>query len=398
MLARMAGSVLVLVALAGCGASISGAPVAGEIDVRTLDVGNYSVEPLEFRSEYHHSLRDGTELAIIRLAGNVALGPEIEPALAYNGGMSALRSPADYASSVAQDGFRAVLQGHGMLFGFGADSADRSEPDAQAVPGDTSVSLTVFQFPDDASAASAASDLEATDFGSAPGNTPVQLPKYPAAKAHWRPQIRTMGARIAHGPYVVDVFARTPQPDPAALTALSQQAFDAQLPLLDALKSLSRRDILHLDYDPDGLLRRTLKVSPDANPQFDPTSTLPEGDMDPRALLHRVSQPARMSALMRADGVDRVSMSGTTMLMRARDEAAAAALWKSLNAAATRDVQTPPGLPAAGCGEDPAAGPTDDRYFCRIRYRRYVASVTSDQLADAQQRASAQYALLANAQ
>ncbi|MGF6887274.1 hypothetical protein ABIA39_004409 [Nocardia sp. GAS34] len=405
----LAVSALAAIALAGCGMSVPGSPVAGELDVRALDIGAYSDQPLEFRSEFRHSLDAGTELAIIRLAGHVALGSEIKvpvqvgagvsiPVPLVGGGMSVLREPGDYESSVAQDQFRAVLQRDGMLFGFGADSADRSEPNAHAVAGDTALSLTVFQFPDDASAAAAAGDLEAVDFAAAPGNVPVQLAKYPAAKAHWRPDIRTMGARIAHGSYVVDLFARTPQPDLAALTALSATALDVQLPLLDSLKPLSRRDVLHLDYDPDGLMRRTLKVSPDPNPDFDPKTTVPEGDMDPRALLHRLPEPAATKALLAADGVDRVALSGSTVLMRARDEAAAASLWKSLNATAPKDVQTPPGLSSAGCGENTDAGPTGKRYTCRVRYRRYVATVSSDQLGDVQQRASAQYALLANAQ
>lgn len=407
MLARLSGPVLaVLTVSAGCGAAVSGTPTPAEIDVRTLDVGNYSAEPLEFRSEYHHTLPGGTELAIIRLAGHVALGSEVPlpvgpgvsaPGGLVEGGMSVLREPGDYRSSVAQDQFRAVLQRDGMLFGFGADSADHPEPDAHAVPGDTALSLTVFQFPDDASATTAATELEAVDTAAASGNVPAQLTKYPAAKAHWRPNVRTMGARLAHGSYVVDVFARTPQADPAALTALIENALEVQLPLLDELKPLSRRGVLHLDYDPDGMMRRTLKVSPDPNPDFDPETTIPEGDMAPRALLHRVSQPAKISALMTGAGVDRVSVSGSTVLLRARDEAAAATLWKSLNASTARAVQTPPGLPAAGCGENPAAAPTDGRYFCRVRYHRYVASVSSNQLTDARQRAGAQYALLANA-
>ncbi len=65
---KLIASVFSAVAVAGCGASITGAPIPGELDVRKLNVGNYPIEPIDSTQEYIHDYESGKTLAAIRLA------------------------------------------------------------------------------------------------------------------------------------------------------------------------------------------------------------------------------------------------------------------------------------------------------------------------------------------
>ncbi|WP_435873374.1 DUF7373 family lipoprotein, partial [Nocardia farcinica] len=86
--------------------------------------------------------------------------------------------------------------------------------------GDEKINITVFQFPDNNSAQNAAQAYENADFAiAADKNQAVQLNKYPNALSHWRPGIRTIGSRLVEGSYLVNIFARAPQPELPQLTS-----------------------------------------------------------------------------------------------------------------------------------------------------------------------------------
>jgi hypothetical protein len=58
---------------------------------------------------------------------------------------------------------------------------------------------------------------------------------------------------------------------------------------------------------------------------------------------------------------------------------------------------TPKDIPDTKCAQIPTSEDVKN-FTCAVRYRRYVGLVWGRQLDDAQQRAAAQYALLANSQ
>ncbi|RDI64469.1 hypothetical protein DFR76_108302 [Nocardia pseudobrasiliensis] len=380
----------------GCG-TVSGTPAAGELDVRKLDAGKYSMEPNDVRFKYQPTMEYGQQLAIMRLADSVANGIDIDPKLDY-GSAGGMDKPGDFTTSVVRASFEPVMNQYGMLYGFQGASADH--PDVDTVQkGDKYVSILALQFPDSTTAEAAAKGLEEADFNIARDqNQPVQLAKYPTALAHWRPGIRTLGSRIARGSYVLDIFVRTPNPELTDLTALAERVYDVQLPLLDALKPLSKREILRLPYDPDGMLRRTFTPKTLYGPQI-PISMV----VSSHAYLNFSNAGAKsQKSDFEASGIDLVStMERATFLMRARDSAGAKSFADKSRGKVTQPVDPPPNVPDAFCNEKTTAASTDStasdqRFRCVVHYGRYIGVVTSAQLTDAQQRAAAQYAMLAN--
>ncbi|KAA8886443.1 hypothetical protein F3087_23450 [Nocardia colli] len=413
---RLAAAAIVLITIAGCGSSTSGTPKPSEIDVRTLDVGKYPTEPLDTDGEFIHSLRRGTSLAVSRLANHVVTGIDIAPELRYGTGVQEITKPDDVSNVLAEQSVSIAAQNK-LLFGFASGSSDfRPETAVPVPPESTLTTVTVMQFPDPQSAERAAAEFEAADFAVDPDqNERVRLAKYPLAHSHWRPGTPTIGSVVAHGNYVVNTFISTSQPDLTALTGLVEKVFTAQLPMLDALTPLSPEQVLRLDLDPEGVIRRVLNPS---NLSVPAVGSLAAYEL--QGFLHW--QTDRMAArILYARGErfvfsDAYSASTNSytrgiaqsfgkgigrllegaILIRSQDIDSAKALWSAiLDAPDAR--QEPPNLPDGKCAELPT-----DRYVkdwvCAVRYRSYVGYVWSTQLQDAQQRAAAQYALLANSQ
>ncbi|QLY31873.1 DUF7373 family lipoprotein [Nocardia huaxiensis] len=390
--------------LTGC-ATISGTPAAGEIDVRALDIGSYPVEPLDYRREYNHRLDNGAELAVMRLAGAVANGLEIDPALKYTTRVVDITS-ASRADMVLAEVAAQAAERHGMQFGysttssthkisqdgFGSTEVMNAFGHGEPPPDGSAVNLTVLQFPDQDSARTAAIDMEAADFAVAPDlNERLTLTDYPDAKAHWRPGITNMAATLARGNYVINVFVQLPEADSNLLRARAQQVLAVQLPLLDALQPLSAREVLRLDYDPEGMLRRTLHPEKYMTP-----SVQTENWLAARAFLHGAGDMESWRELLGIGGVDYTStVKSGGMVLRARDETSATALSSAIQAKTAKAADAPEGVPDSWCNVEESK--TRNNFYCMVRYDRYVARVTSTQLKDAHQRAAAQYALLANA-
>ncbi|WP_040804483.1 DUF7373 family lipoprotein [Nocardia concava] len=409
--AILSGGLALTALLTGCAGTVSGTSAAAEIDVRTLAVGNYPTLPLDVRAAYRHEVSAGKQLAVARLGDAVISGQDVDPKFVYT-----ILSAADYTYAIANAAKPALDRNH-LLFAYATSVSDRPrletlhidvsgnssplggwENDLDA----TSFNVAVLQFPDEQQARTAADEIEAADFAVAPDqNAHVTLDKYATAKAHWRPGIPSMAATIAHGQYVVNVFARTTKPELDGLKSLATRILDAQLPLLDRTPPLSKRDSLYLDYDPSAMLRRTLHPGPFPSPNAN------EVTRTPRGYLHTVENQGPWKQLLDDNKVD---LTATTqqgaLLFRTPDAKSATALWNGINALIPGSVEAPPGVRDVTCVENPKRNTADfslswnnsDRYLCTLHYDRYVARVASAQLVDAQQRAAAQYALLANAQ
>lgn len=405
-------AVSVTVMSAGCGGPISGSPAAGEVDIRTLAVGNYPTAPLDFRATYTHSSSDGGPLAIARLADAVISGADVDPGFRYT---AVTRTDPNY---VLAEATKPVLTANHLMLTYSTSVSDRPRLETLYIdhssgnssplggwendPTATTFNVTVMQFPDEQSARAAADGIESADFDVAPAdNVRVGLEQYPAAKAHWRPGIPSMAAVIAHGQYVINVFVRKTAPEIDGLTSLATKILAAQLPLLDKTSPLSERDILYLDYDPSDMLRRTLHPADYPRPSQD------EATRTPRGFLHTLDDQGPWKPLLDDNGVDVISTTTKgALLIRARDERSAESLWAGINALILGSTDGPPGLSVATCAQNPSPNRdsfpqgwnASDRYVCTLHYGRYVARVAGGQLIDAQQRAAAQYALLAKAQ
>ncbi len=415
-------AMFVTASLAGCGGQVAGSPAAGEADLQQLAVGNYPTDPLDVRYAHQHGSTDGRALALARLADNVVIGADIDPTFSHNVLARWFDSLATAESSqVLAGAVRPVLENNGMMLGFSAAASTRELPKtrqrdrsgnfspfdgAEGDPEATAFNVTVLQFPDQQRAQAAADQMEAADFAvAADQNVRVVLDKQKSAKAHWRPGVPSMAGTLAYGQYVVNVYAAQPKPDLNSLSELVEKVFAAQLPLLDRAPALSPHDIFRLDYDPDAMLRRTL------HPDYFHLDPKNEATHTPRGLIHFVDDQATWKKLFDDNGVDRISTaSNGGLLMRASDAAAAASLWSEIKGSSTGgSAESPAHVPDVFCSTktNEASGvfwsaydvkSTGTVYVCTLHYDRYVAQVASPQLTDVQQRAAAQYALLANSQ
>ncbi|MBF4995764.1 hypothetical protein IRT45_01175 [Nocardia sp. BSTN01] len=390
---RTVGATSVAVALAfslsSCGSNTVGTPVAAEIDVRKLETGSYSADPGDVLYRYIPGMYFGRELAAMRLSDSIANGSDIDPSLTYESG-AAINDPKDQLNADISAPFISALQTNGMLYGLKMDK--RQGEDNRPADGDKAVGITVYQFPDENSAKAAAKAFEDADFSVAKDqNEAVHLDKYPDALSHWRPGIRTIGSRLAAGNYMLDIFARAPKPELQELSSLLQRIYDVQLPLLRNLPPLTKRDILHLPYDPEGMLRRAFAPKGFYGPNLSVS-----GYFTARAARNFTDPDGK--SLLQTGNVDAVAtVSGITKLWRSRDTAGAKALYEELRRRVKDPIDPPKGVPDSFCEKNANSYSwSDDRFRCFVRYDRYVARVISAQVLDTQQRAAAQYAVLAN--
>lgn len=387
------------VLLAGCGA-VEGAAVPSELDVRTLEVGDYSTAPADI--ELGRAPTDGAILEGLRMAGAVVFPQDVDAALVHNWGTDVLDTAhrASEASAISSVNVP-VLERHGMIVGF--DIAQGSRAFDKAVPAigtDARVSRVVLlRFPGEARAAEAARDLEATDFGVSPDNQRVPIPGYPGAQAHWQPGVKTIGATLAHGELVVSLFLQHPTPDIDALAQRVADILDAQVPLLREFAPTPPDRIAALPRDPDDLLRRTMIAGP-----ADQRIAISSREFAPwtgRAVRHyRPTEPAELGAAWDRGGVDSVAHAYTTTVFRFRDDAAATAFgetWRDTLSEAAHGIAGPADLPGAHCAER-RAGSAPALARCYVSYRHYGAFVSGPEPTGVREQAAAQYALLANAQ
>ncbi|MBF6330441.1 DUF7373 family lipoprotein [Nocardia transvalensis] len=383
------------VLLAGCSSTTAGNGQPAEIDVRTLETGNFptTTPRLETRLDRTGYLR----LEAARMAAAVR-SPYLVDAK-YSVGASASthvdsRSVAQYLDVSAVP----ILTKYGFIVGFSTASADDVMPLDKATRnthGREGLAVTVLRFPDVASAKSAAIEIDGADFAAHSENVAVRLPNYPGSVAHWRPSVPTLGSTTAHGIYVVSILADSRAPDLSRLVEITQHYLDVELPELDRFLPTPVDMLEDLPRDPDRLLARTLHnsgVVPPPDGQGEVVYSLPG------YLNYILDQAGRYPVLERA-GVDRVSVTPTVFVFRTRDASAAERFVGDSTAlgdpATHSPVDPPEGVPSSVCVRDLTAR-DEGEFRCFVAYGRYAALVLGHRLWETQQRAAAQYALLAN--
>jgi hypothetical protein len=418
-LSKLTAVIAAGLALAGCGTSIPGTPNAGEIDVRKLDVGQYPVQPLDSLAEYFHTYDNGKSLAAMRLANHMCLGIDVDPRLKFNAGAAAIVHSYDLTPPLSTAGAAAASRDN-VMFGFASGSMDvQPIGPVTSPPNATLLTLTVLQFATDDYANHAAADIENDDFNSNPSqNNHVQLDKFPTAHSHSQSGADALESTISHGRYVVSALARVPGGDPKSLASLTEAAFDKQTSMLDSLPALSPVEVIKQDIDADGMLRRLLNPRKDWDP--DPESL---ASYDLRGFLQFQTNTGSERDLYNSLHIDKIGVASSywrtwgghtqqglaygylsgvakdwdgDTLFRSPDIASARDVWaRVLNA--PESTMAPRGVPDGKCAQVPTTENVKN-FSCAVRYRRYVGLVWGRQLEDAQQRAAAQYALLANSQ
>ncbi|MFH5207771.1 hypothetical protein ACHIPZ_06010 [Antrihabitans sp. NCIMB 15449] len=399
--------------VAGCSSPTEGAAKAGEVDVRTLEVGDYSTEPLDVPRNDRESF--GRLIEAVRIADAVADPYKIDPDLKYWSGAEP-RPDAKSATGTLADATQPVLEKYGMIAGFAVGGRDQEFP-AEGKPkvGDArAVTINVLRFPDEDSAGRAAREIDAVDFALSPENRAVEIPEYDAAQSHWRPGVPSLGSTIARGFWVVNVYAEHTSADLDALTDLVTKTFDAQLPLLDSFDATPADKVATLPLDAEGMVRRILPYQVGVWPypvveSDDPSTIVESGNVSIESGIaygrlgatHSAGNKEVVGKLFDETGLEFWgAVEIGTFLYRVRDKAAAERLvaenyGDSPNI--TNTIDGPKGVPDATCQELQTY--TGDPYYrCSVIYRQYAASVTSNDEDDVRFKAAAQYALLANSQ
>ncbi|MFI8976653.1 hypothetical protein ACIGO9_27470 [Nocardia asteroides] len=388
-------ALLAAVALTGC--TVAGTPEPAGVDLSTLDYGTYQHVPLVAPDGDEYS---GRVLESVRI-GEVMINPaKADAALSLPADSKPtvpLPTPAK-VSGVLSEQARAVLDKYGMIAGFQVAGTDSV--------GAKGLSLLALRMPDADAATKAAADLDATDAAVSRDNVAVTIPKYPAARAHWRPTVAGMAATLARGSFVVSVLVTHPTPDAAALISLIGKAFDAQLPELDRFVATPVDRLAKLPLDGEQMLTRLVPEKPGRWSR-------------PAVVLIDREQIAGGKTMMYASGVvygpnasylsgsrqqrsssDAYATIGFDALMRYPDAVEARSAFdrsgRSLAADGLRTITGPTGLADVTCFDGGDSQPAV-RYVCQVLRGRYTAMVFAPQERQVRQKAAAQYSLLVRA-
>ncbi|MFF2087721.1 hypothetical protein ACFVVM_28420 [Nocardia sp. NPDC058176] len=388
------GGVLVataLLATAACGSDDPPAPVDVPVDLATLDVGGYPTQPREIGlvSSYDQARFIEAE----RLGDFVPLPSDIDPRFVHqNPGIASVFvfPEASLGKIMAIDRFTETVPD--FIGGF----VSSAENDANSRGIDMVNAVMIFPDADKATAAAAA--LERTDFEYVDRNEPIEIPGYPEAKAHWQPQEQSIGSWYATGHLVIYTWIydylkiHLGKVDRQALLDLTRKSLDTIVPSVEKFTPTPVDQLTTLQRDREGMLGRTLP-----RPREDSWLN-PPGVYAARTAPHFVSDPVDTAKFIDDAGVDLYSNDGGEVY-RARDIAGAQLIRDELGGL-TRSFtasDAPRNLPTAKCKEYIGRKTIAIRFYCSVSFDRYAAYVWSHQLLDAQQRISAQYALLVNA-
>ncbi|MFC9995600.1 hypothetical protein [Nocardia sp. NPDC127526] len=409
----MAAIALAVVPLTGCtGEPGSGVPASNTPatsttpapDLSHLDVGPFGGDPLTEPANTDESY--GRIIEAARLGEAVVNPYDIGKPYAF-GHPSLLPTPQD-TTGILAGAISPVLTNRGMITGYSVGGADTVDPsNFQPIIGTSkSLRITVLRMPDEAAARAAAQEIDTADAAVSADNVTVALSGYAEARAHWRPQVPTLAATVARGPYVVTLFITDAATDLAAMTAVATATFDAQLSRLGAFTATPAGKLATLAFDTDGMLRRMLPAQTGKWP-YPAITNLDRGTTAGYGGLHAatgvVYGPGGADQWTRDVNntspdrpvVDRMGVVDDRWLLRLQDPARARQYFDARAAEfGTTDekIAGPAGVDDAACFR--SRDPRFEFYYCQVMDGRYVANVTATDRQSALQMAAAQYALL----
>ncbi|WP_280453390.1 DUF7373 family lipoprotein [Nocardia cyriacigeorgica] len=377
-----------------CGSDTEAATPA--VDLTQLDVGGYPTLPRQLGAPKNKDVPRLVEAQ--RLANIMPLPVEIDPRFGYQGpGTRTFLLPDESHLSpihrwISEEHF--ADDAKGFISGFSA-TAQSTKASALA----TTLSSTVLIFTYPAAATHAAAKLSRARFlrdDKGPVE-PAKLNKFPAAHVRWQPGQQTLASWLAQDEFVIVTIAYNAEAlmlgesDLPGLSALAEKAITATSTSLEKFEPTPADKLMENSIDPDGM--RSISL---ARPMGDSFVNVP-GTYDLHGSLHFPTDPVERKQELVDAGVDRVAHDAGELYRTADAESAQELKDKSsqLNRM-FRSAPAPKGLPQATCTEykGPAQGAI--RFYCHVAFDRYYAFMAAEQLLDAQQRISAQYAILAN--
>ncbi|NEW48060.1 hypothetical protein GV794_16980 [Nocardia cyriacigeorgica] len=381
-------------AASGCGSDSEAAAPA--VDLAQLDVGGYTTLPRELGEPKNNWVPRFVEAQ--RLGNIMPLPVEIDPKFVHQGPAThAFLLPGESHLSpihrwITEENF--ANDAKGFIAGFSATAQSNKAPALAST-----LSTNVLIFPDAKSATDAAANLSRARFFRDEDFPvePAKLDKYPAAHVRWQPGMQTLVSWLAEDEFVIVNISYNAEAkmlgesDLPGLSTLSEKAIAATSTSLEKFEPTPPDKLMENSIDPDGMRSISLR-----RPEGESFMNVP-GTYDLHGSLHFPTNPLERKTELVDAGVDRVAYDAGELYRAADAESAQELKDKSseLNRY-FRGADSPKGLPQATCMEykGPAEGAI--RFYCHVAYDRYYAFMGAEQLLDAQQRISAQYAILAN--
>ncbi|WP_432421063.1 DUF7373 family lipoprotein [Nocardia cyriacigeorgica] len=388
---------MLTVGIGGCGAdeAESTAPATVPdpvVDLTQLDTGSFPTEPRELGKPA--SLDHARMVEAQRLGNYLPLPAATDPMFIHNDGMwvNAFIDPKPLEKIIVTERFPEAAPD--FIGGFLTTAG--SERDNEGID----ILTAALLFPTEESAERAATELERVDFEYNKANQRVEIPKYPEAHAHWEPGgSQSIGSWYAVGPVVIYSWvydyklSYVERHDLAGLQGLVEKNLDAVVPAISKFEPTPPDKLMEIDADPEGILGRTLPGTTSEGTQNSP------GTHTGIASVHFAIEMGERRRLVDENGIDGYAFDGSE-LYRAKDVASARTVGARLTELSRkyRSADPPRTLPQATCIEYIGREMLAFRFYCSVSHGRYAARTWSSQLLDAQQRISAQYALLVNAE
>lgn len=391
---------LLLASVGACGSDDppeSSAPPQPPVDVSALQVGNYPSEPTILGTANNDE--EARTAEAMRLAEFVPLPSDIDPALQFTRNNNTTRTFITGDSVIVKK----VLNMEPADFdanatGFIAGFYSNAESDRQYR---LSYSLEnfVLLFDNETSAQAASialADQHRQYYADEYEN--ADLPNFPAARAYWHQEWAKITSWYAHGRFVIrttsnDYLSNELETSDLPKSVKTVEQSLSKIPgALDKFTPTPQDEWSTLQRDLDGMIGKTVPSANGLNPE-DITPIAYSG----RASLHGSRNAAKDGEFFEEFGVDLASFNGGA-LYRARDEQAAEelAIARAQLGKLFQSAPAPEGLPIAHCNEARGKFQSGARFRCTVAAGRFTADISADQLADAHQRISSQYAMLIN--
>ncbi|MEU0502570.1 hypothetical protein [Nocardia sp. NPDC005998] len=398
--------VMALVSTAGC--VLPGHPVSANPNPKALDVGLSSIEPLTVPPNNNESY--GRTLESVRMAEAIIDPVEADVSLKFSfetGGALPLPTPAK-ATQVLAKTVRPVLERYRMLAGFMVGGADKEQIGPPVIGRSRLLTVVLLRFPDAAAARQAAREMDATDAAVSPDNVSVVIPNQPSAFAHWRPNVPTLAATMAHESFVISVLVGHTSPDLDALTTVARRAFEAQSTRLRDYSATPPDRLAVLPLDSDGMLARLIAEVPGRWP----FPTVAMTDYEQNAGWHAAAMVTGIvfgprgtylyGSRQHPSSIELGAVNGWNELERYPDAIAARRAFSDPERGQDPELRvapTPEAVPDVRCFEQLDVPPQLPlRFTCSLMHGRYVALIRGRDLKSTHQQLAAQLGLLLNSE
>lgn len=354
--------------------------------VALLDPGNYPTKPLDPMGTAGGR---GHVVESQRMAEYLVLPSDVDKSMTTQGNLDGLGTAIPLPTAGLIDGFvvsgtEKILESHHYVAGFAA----------QRFGSTRAMTVMVARFPDEATAADAATQMAAVP-APAGSRAPFPIPRHPEALgstfdvgdgAHY------VESYAAHGPYVLYQFVNS-QESPNGAADLAAATLDRQVPRIDGFAPTDPAKLGDLPLDPDGLYAATLHQESDAK-------DFTQGVYGRQGGLAYEGDTGSMGEVYTDTGVDTV-VRGAAVVYQTKDAASARRFTDALVRDADGDKAFKPipgvlGLPESRCydGTTGRSGPNSAIFQCVATAGRYAFRVFSHQKLDVSQRTASQYLML----